>query len=113
MADSVLDWFAEPRNQAMLERMRAAGVAPAEVALAAGGAFEGLTLVLTGKLEELSRDEAKRLVEAQGGRAASSISKRTDLLVAGPGAGGKLKKAEDLGIEIVDEAEFLRRAGRV
>ncbi len=113
MADSVLDWFSEPRNQAMLERMRAAGVAPAEVAVAAGGAFEGLTLVLTGKLEELSRDEAKRLVEAQGGRAASSISKRTDLLVAGPGAGSKLKKAEELGIEVVDEAEFLRRAGRV
>lgn len=112
MADSVLEWFGEERNQAMLERMAAAGVAPAAVAAPAGGAFEGLTLVLTGKLEELSRDEAKRLVEAQGGRAASSVSKRTDLLVAGPGAGSKLKKAEALEIEVIDEAEFLRRAGR-
>ncbi len=112
LAESVLEWFGEERNRAMLERMQAAGVAPAAVAAPAGGAFEGLTLVLTGKLEELSRDEAKRLVEAQGGRAASSVSKRSDLVVAGPGAGSKLKKAEELGIEVIDEAEFLRRAGR-
>ncbi len=112
LADSVLEWFGEERNEAMLERMAQGGVAPAAVAAPSGGAFEGLTLVLTGKLEELSRDEAKRLVEAQGGRAASSVSKRTDLVVAGPGAGSKLKKAEQLEIEVIDEAEFLRRAGR-
>jgi DNA ligase (NAD+) len=69
-------------------------------------------VVLTGKLEALSRDEAKALVVAHGGRAASSISARTHLLVAGPGAGGKLAKAEKLGIEVIDEAEFLRRVGR-
>ncbi len=112
MADSVLDWFGEARNQAMLARMRAAGVDPEPLALAAGGAFEGLTIVLTGKLERLSRDEAKRLVEAEGGRAASSVSTRTDLVVAGPAAGSKLKKAHELGIEVIDEPEFLRRAGR-
>jgi len=112
MAASVLDWFGEERNREMLARMRAHGVAPTPVAAPAGGAFEGLTLVLTGTLEALSRDEAKRLVEAQGGRAASSVSKRTDLVVAGPGAGSKLKKAEELGLEVIDEAEFLRRAGR-
>jgi DNA ligase (NAD+) len=112
LADSVLSWFAEERNRDMLARMQAAGVDPEPVEQAAGGAFEGLTLVLTGKLEQLSRDEAKRLVEAQGGRAASSVSARTDLLVAGPGAGSKLKKAQELGIDVIDEAEFLRRAGR-
>jgi len=112
MADAVLDWFGEERNQAMLARMQAAGVAPEPVDTATGGAFEGLTLVLTGKLEQLSRDEAKRLVEAQGGRAASSVSARTDLVVAGPAAGSKLKKARALGIEVIDEAEFLERAGR-
>ncbi len=112
LAESVLTWFGEDRNRSMLERMRAAGVAPTPVAAPSGGAFEGLTMVLTGKLEVLSRDEAKRLAESLGARAASSVSKRTDLLVAGPGAGSKLKKAEELGIEVIDEAEFLRRAGR-
>jgi DNA ligase (NAD+) len=111
MAHAVLSWFAEPRNQAMLQRMRERGVAPAPVVSSAGGgAFAGLTVVFTGTLETLSRDEAKALVEAQGGRAGSSISSKTDLVVAGPGAGGKRAKARDLGIEIVEEAEFLRRA---
>lgn len=112
MAAAVLEWFAEERNQAMLARLRAAGVDPQPVTAPAGGAFEGLTVVLTGKLEALSRDEAKALVEAQGGRAASAVSKRTNLVVAGPGAGSKLKKAEALGIEVIDEPEFLRRSGR-
>ena len=112
MADSVLEWFGEPRNRDMLARMAAAGVAPTPLEVRAGGAFEGLTLVLTGKLEQLSRDEAKQLVETLGGRAASSVSARTDLLVAGPGAGSKLKKARELGVEIIDEQEFLVRAGR-
>ena len=69
-------------------------------------------MVFTGKLEALSRDEAKALVETEGGRAGSSISKRTDLVVAGPGAGSKLKKAKDLGIETLDEPQFLERVGR-
>ena len=112
MADAVTSFFAEPRNRDMLERLSAAGVAPASLETTTGGAFEGLTVVLTGKLEELSRDEAKRLVETLGGRAGSSVSKRTDLVVAGPGAGSKKKKADELGIEVIDEAEFLKRAGR-
>jgi DNA ligase (NAD+) len=112
LAESVLTWFGEDRNRSMLERMRESGVAPTPVAAPSGGAFEGLTMVITGKLEVLSRDEAKRLAETLGARAASSVSKRTDLLVAGPGAGSKLKQAQELGIEVIDEAEFLRRAGR-
>ncbi len=112
MAGSVTSWFADEHNHAMLERLRDAGVDPAPVAAPAGGVFEGLMVVLTGKLEELSRGEAKALVETLGGRAGSSVSKKTDLVVAGPGAGGKLKKAEELGIEVIDEAEFLARAGR-
>jgi len=67
---------------------------------------------LTGTLPTLSRDEAKALVEAQGGRVGASISKKTDLVVAGEAAGSKLKKAKEAGVEIVDEAEFLKRAGR-
>ncbi len=68
--------------------------------------------MFTGKLERMSRDEAKALVEAMGGRAGSSISKRTDLVVAGPGAGSKLEKARALGVEVIEEAAFLARAGR-
>ena len=90
LAEAVLAWFAEPRNQAMLARMQEAGVAPEAVAAPHGGVFDGLTVVLTGKLEQLSRSEAKRLAESLGARAASSVSKRTDLVVAGPGAGSKL-----------------------
>ncbi|MDA1194584.1 MAG: NAD-dependent DNA ligase LigA [Planctomycetota bacterium] len=112
LADSVLTWFAEPRHRAMLERMATAGVRPLRVEAPAGGVFEGLTIVITGTLEALSRDEAKQLVEGLGARSSSSVSKRTDLVVAGPGAGSKLKKAQELGLEVIDEAEFLRRAGR-
>jgi DNA ligase (NAD+) len=112
MADAVLGWFADDRNRKMLERMRQAGLDPTPVETASGGVLEGKTVVFTGKLETLSRDEAKALVEAQGGRAGSSISTRTDLVVAGPGAGSKLKKAEALGVETLDEAGFMALVGR-
>ncbi len=112
MARAVMDWFSEDRNRDMLRRMAEAGMAPSRIEVASGGVFHGMTVVLTGKLERMSRKEGKALVEAQGGRAGSSVSKRTDLVVAGPGAGSKRKKAEELEVEIIDEAEFLRRAGR-
>jgi DNA ligase (NAD+) len=112
MADAVTAWFAAPRNRALLERLKAAGVDPTPVAAPRAGAFRGMTVVVTGALDALSRDEAKALVEAQGGRAGSSVSSRTSLVVAGPGAGSNLKKAAALGVEVIDEAEFLRRAGR-
>ena len=112
LADAVTTWFAEPRNRDMLARMKARGVAPTPWEGQSDGPFQGLTVVFTGKLERLSRDEAKTLVEALGGRAGSSVSAKTDLLVAGPGAGSKRKKAEELGVATVDEEEFLRRAGR-
>lgn len=112
LAEQVVAWFARPHNRDMLARMAACGVAPTRVEAPRGGAFAGLTVVLTGTLEALSRDEAKALVEAQGGRAGSSVSPKTQLVVAGPGAGSKLKAAQALGIEVIDEAEFLRRAGR-
>lgn len=113
LAGSVAGWFREPRNVEFLARLAAAGVRPvAPEATAGRGALEGLTIVLTGTLPTLSRDEAKALVEALGGRAASSVSSRTNLVVAGEDAGSKLKKAKELGIEVIDEAELLRRAGR-
>jgi DNA ligase (NAD+) len=76
------------------------------------GPLAGLTMVLTGGLERLSREEATALAQAAGARVASSVSKKTDFVVAGENPGSKLAKAEQLGVEVIDEAEFLRRLGR-
>ncbi len=112
LADAVVTWFSEPRNRAMLKRMADRGVRPKRWEGREDGPFQGLTVVFTGKLERLSRDEAKALVESLGGRAGSAVSAKTDLVVAGPGAGSKRKAAEALGVPVLDEGEFLRRAGR-
>ena len=74
--------------------------------------FSGLSIVVTGTLPGLSRKQAEDLIRAQGGTAASSVSKKTAFVVAGEAAGSKLTKAQSLGIEIIDEAELLRRAGQ-
>lgn len=112
LAQSVAGWFAERRNRAFLEKLREAGVEPVPVKDTRGGPLSGLTVVFTGSLPTLSRDEAKALAEAQGARVGSGISSKTSLVVAGEAVGTKLAKAKELGVEVVDEAEFLRRAGR-
>lgn len=119
VAAAIVDFFAEEKDREIIRRLGAAGVnmrrlpeeAIAEATSAGGLAFSGLTCVLTGKLESIDRAEASRRIEALGGKSSSSVSKKTDLLIAGPGAGSKMTKARRLGIEIIDEAEFLRRLG--
>ena len=110
VAESVHDWFADEGNRALCERLRAAGV---RTELVAGGAaavadesFAGKQFVLTGRLETLTRDEARALIEARGGRVTSSVSKKTDYVVAGEEAGSKLDKARELGLKVLDEKEF-------
>jgi DNA ligase (NAD+) len=76
-------------------------------------AFSGLTVVITGKLQSMERMEAELLVERAGGNATGSISSKTDLLIAGDKAGSKLKKAADLGVEVINEAEFIKRLGLI
>lgn len=76
-----------------------------------GGALDGKTLVFTGTLESLSRAEAKRLAEDAGARVTSSVSAKTDVLVAGEGSGSKKKKAEELGVTVLDEQAFLAATG--
>lgn len=113
VAASVHRFFQEPRNAEVLDALLAAGIAPPpEEAPSTQGPFAGKTIVFTGSLEAMTRDEAKELARRMGAKAAGSVSKKTDLVVAGPGAGSKLTKAEELGVEVVDEQEFLRRAQR-
>lgn len=111
-ANKVVAWFDEERNLALLERFAAGGVevVPLE-ARNAGGAFEGRTVVITGTLEAYSRAEAKNIVESQGGKVSSSVSGKTDFLVAGDKPGSKLKKAQELGVEVLDEEAFTKLVG--
>jgi len=106
VAASVARFFAEPHNREGIDQLRAAGVHWQEGApqRAAAGTLAGLTLVLTGTLPTLTRDDAKALVEAAGGKVAGSVSKKTDYVVAGADAGSKLAKAEELGVAVLDEA---------
>ena len=109
VAESVYEWFRNPKNIDLIERLRAAGV-QLEIDGAsnyvADERFTGKTFVLTGKLENYTRDEAAKLIEDRGGRISSSVSKKTDYVVAGDDAGSKLTKAHDLGVKVLDEAGF-------
>jgi len=108
VANALLDFFEEPHNREVLAAIFAAGVTIADVIHEVRQSpVTGKTVVFTGSLESLSRDEAKAQAEALGAKAAGDVSKKTDLVVAGPGAGSKLKKAADLGIEVIDEAAWL------
>jgi len=92
----------------MVERLRAAGLQfTGQLARPKGGPLRGLTFVLTGTLPQLNRDEAKRLIEAAGGKVSGSVSGKTSFVVAGEDPGSKLVKAQDLGVRILSEAEFL------
>ena len=106
VADSVVAFFAAPRNREILQQLAASGVQPEATERRAGGRFTGKTFVFTGGLDTLGRKEAQELVESLGGRAAGSVSKKTDYVVAGADAGSKLDKARELGITILDEAGF-------
>jgi len=138
IAESVAQFFREPRNRELIERLRQAGVNMEEPGVGTGGsgraeavagrptqlelfgpggvtpgpgaaaAIAGKTIVFTGTLERLTRREAEELVESLGGRAASSVSRKTDFVVAGANAGSKLDRARELGVPVLDEEEFLR-----
>jgi DNA ligase (NAD+) len=109
VAVSVFNFFQNPRNQDLILRLKKAGV-KLEVDAASTANFDerfvGKTFVLTGKLEEFTRDDAARVIEERGGRVASSVSKKTDYVVAGADAGSKLTKAESLGVKVLSEDEF-------
>jgi DNA ligase (NAD+) len=110
IGEAVTGFFAEERNRQLIDRLDKAELTLKEPKAAAGGGkLEGQTFVITGTLPTLSRNEATSLIEEAGGRVAGSISKKTTALVAGEDAGSKLEKAKELGVEVIDEAELLRR----
>jgi DNA ligase (NAD+) len=104
VAEALVEFFHEPHNQAVWDDLLSEVSPPAFVHNVRASAVSGKIVVFTGSLETMSRDEAKAQAESLGAKTAGSVSAKTDLLVAGPGAGSKLKKAQELGIEVVDEA---------
>ena len=109
-AHAVVTYFQNPTTKQLIKKLRRMGVQLDEPrARVTGGALAGKTVVITGTLPSLSRQQASELVEANGGRIAGSVSKNTDFVVAGEAAGSKLEKARALGVEVIDEAELLRR----
>ena len=109
VAESILQFFREPRNRELVGRLRAAGLTFTHTAKRpAGGPLQGFTVVLTGALPTLSRDQAKAMIERAGGKVAGSVSKKTNYVVAGEGAGAKLDKARALGIVVINEEELRR-----
>ncbi|GAA0600821.1 NAD-dependent DNA ligase LigA [Paenochrobactrum glaciei] len=104
VAEAIVEFYHEPHNIAVLDALLAE-VTPLDEAapVATGSPVEGKTIVFTGSLEKMSRDEAKAMADRYGAKVAGSVSKKTDLVVAGPGAGSKLAKAQELGIEVIDE----------
>ncbi len=110
MAQSVLDFFSFPENQRMIQRLLSAGVAPQTEAKTQGGALNGLIMVVTGTLPTLSRQQAEALIRENGGTASSSVSRKTNYVVAGENAGSKLAKAQTLGIPVISEEDLLRMA---
>lgn len=114
VATSIVEFYKEPRNRDVIDRLLQE-VTPqaAEQPQTTGSPIAGKTIVFTGSLEKMTRDEAKAGAEALGAKVAGSVSKKTDIVVAGPGAGSKLDKARELGIQTMDEDEWLAFVGGV
>ena len=108
VAQSVRDWFDDPGNGVLCERLKQAGLRTEieKTSEPTDASLEGKTFVLTGTLSEFTRDEARAAIESRGGRVSSSVSKKTDFVVAGEEAGSKLDKANELGVAVIDEAAF-------
>ncbi len=106
-ASQVELWFDDEDNQRLIDDLLAAGVSPVEAEAPTGDQFAGMTFVFTGKLEKFTREDAEATVMKLGGKAAGSVSAKTSYVVAGPGAGSKLAKAEQLGITVLTEDDYL------
>ena len=112
VAEAVADFFAEKHNEDVLDALLDHVTPVPMEAVASASPVAGKTVVFTGSLERMTRDEAKAMAERLGAKVAASVSKKTDLVVAGPGAGSKLAKAAELGIETISEEDWLRLTGQ-
>jgi DNA ligase (NAD+) len=111
IAESIAEFFGNPANRKLVERLGKAGLAFKGQKKERGTKLAGKTFVLTGTLGKYSRDEAKKLIEDAGGKVTGSVSKKTDYVVAGTDAGSKLDKAKELGVAVIDEREMEKLAG--
>ena len=111
VAASITEYFSFPENNQMIQRLLDAGVSPVYESTVQSHALDGMTIVVTGTLPTLSRDEAEALIAAHGGKPSGSVSKKTAYVLAGEKAGSKLAKAETLGIPVIDEARFREMIG--
>lgn len=111
MAKSVVEFFKKDSTKYIIGKLKEAGVVTENALVEKTNEFEGLTFVLTGTLENMTRDEASDMIKARGGKTSSSVSKKTDYVLAGEEAGSKLTKAQALGVKIIDKEEFLKMCG--
>jgi len=112
MAESVYRYFRDPRHRAVIDDLLAAGVSPQSPApKKAAGKLRGKTIVVTGGLKDFSRQQVEQAIRDAGGKVSSSVSKKTDLVLAGEDPGSKLEKARSLGVEVIDESQFLKMLG--
>ena len=107
IAEALFDWLGDEENRELIDRLAAAGVVmEEEIAQNESEVLAGLRVVISGSLVAFTRDSAKEAVETRGGKVSGSVTGKTSLLVAGPGAGSKLAKAESLGVPVLDEEQF-------
>jgi len=106
IAQSIAEFFQEPKNRELIDKLRSAGLIFSGNKKRRGTILAGKTFVLTGTLSGYARDEAKKMIEDAGGRVSSSVSKKTDYVVAGADAGSKLDKARELGVKVIGEKEM-------
>jgi len=106
VAEAVIRFFSDDKNRAVVDKLLQVGLVPPAYTKTGGGALSGKTFVLTGGLENYTRASAKAAIEAAGGKVSSSVSGKTDFVVAGKDPGSKLKKAQGLGVTVLDESGF-------
>jgi DNA ligase (NAD+) len=108
MAKSIYEYFRDPENRSIIDQLLDAGVKPEQPKTRRSDKLAGKTIVVTGTLENLSRQHVQQAIRQAGGKSSSSISKKTDFVLAGENPGSKLDKARELGVEVIDEKQFLK-----